>query len=42
MDKNVSNAEKLTRISGVWDGDVALSVMRAAPFRISNSAQLAL
>ena len=40
MDRNVAKEDQIARISGVWDGDVALSIMRAAPFRISNTTQL--
>jgi len=40
MDKTVAKGERLARISGVWDGDVALSLMKAAPFRISAVANL--
>ena len=40
MDKNVSKGDRLTRIAGVWDGNVALSLMRAAPFRISNQNEI--
>jgi len=31
-----AKGDKLTRIASVWDGDVALSLMQAAPFRITN------
>ncbi len=40
MDKNVAKSERLIRIAGVWDGDVVLSLLRAAPFRISNQTHL--
>jgi len=40
MDKRVSKSEKLTRIAGAWDGNIALSLMQAAPFRISDSSHL--
>lgn len=40
MDKSAAKGERLARISGVWDGDSALSLLRAAPFRISNLTQL--
>lgn len=40
MDKSVAKGDRLTRISGVWDGDVALSLMQAAPFRISKRSGL--
>ncbi len=40
MDKNLAKGERLARISGVWDGDVALSLMRAAPFRITDLTRL--
>lgn len=40
MDRNVAKGDRLARISGVWDGDVALSMMRAAPFHISDMTRL--
>ena len=40
MDKNVAKGDRLARISGVWDGDVTLSLMRAAPFQITDGARL--
>ena len=40
MDKTAAKANRLARISGVWDGDVALSLMRAAPFRIFNKTEI--
>ncbi len=40
MDRNVAKGDRLARISGVWDGDVALSLMRAAPFQISDLTRL--
>ena len=40
MDKTVSKGDRLARISGAWDGDVALSLMRAAPFRLTDMTQL--
>ena len=40
MDKNVAKSDRLARISAVWDGDVALSLMRAAPFRILGRDQI--
>lgn len=40
MDRNVAKGDRLARISGVWDGDVALSLMQAAPFRISEMTHL--
>jgi diguanylate cyclase (GGDEF)-like protein len=40
MDKSVAKGERLARISGAWDGDVALSLMRAAPFRITDMTAL--
>ena len=36
MDRHVAKGDRLTRIAGVWDDDVTLSLLRAAPFRISN------
>jgi diguanylate cyclase (GGDEF)-like protein len=36
MDKNVTKGDRLARIAGVWNKDVALSLMRAAPFRITD------
>ena len=40
MDKNVAKGNRLARISGVWEGDVALSLMRAAPFTITDKTRL--
>ena len=40
MDNNVAKGDRLVRIAGVWDGDTALSLMQAAPFRIVESDQL--
>lgn len=40
MDSSVAKGDRLTRIVGVWDGDVALSLMQAAPFRITNQSKL--
>jgi diguanylate cyclase (GGDEF)-like protein len=40
MDKHAGKGDRLARIAGVWDGDVALSLMRAAPFRISNQTHI--
>lgn len=40
MDRKVSKGDRLARISGVWDGDVALSLMRAAPFQIADLTRL--
>jgi len=40
MDKLATKGDRLARIAAVWDGDVALSLLRAAPFRISNRTEL--
>jgi len=40
MDRTVAKGDRLTRIAGVWDGDAALSLLQAAPFRISGQGQL--
>jgi len=40
MDRTVAKRDRLTRIASVWDGDVALSLMQAAPFRITDGDQL--
>jgi len=40
MDNLVAKGDRLARIAGVWDGDAALSLMRAAPFRISKDTHL--
>ena len=40
MDNKAAKGDRLTRIAGAWDGDIALSLMQAAPFRISNQTQL--
>jgi len=40
MDKSVANRDRLARISGAWDGDAALSLMRAAPFRLTDMTLL--
>lgn len=40
MDNNVAKGDRLARIAGVWDGDVALRLMRAAPFRISGQTRI--
>jgi len=40
MDNHAATGERLSRIAGVWDGDVALSLMKAAPFRISGNSLL--
>jgi len=40
MDNTVAKSDRLTRIAGVWDGDVALSLMQAAPFRIIDRDQI--
>jgi diguanylate cyclase (GGDEF)-like protein len=40
MDKLASKGDRLARIAGVWDDDVALSLMQAAPFRISKETNI--
>jgi len=40
MDKSIAKGDRLVRISGAWDGDVAMSLMRAAPFRITDMTLL--
>ncbi len=40
MDSSVAKGDRLARISGAWDGDVALSLMRAAPFRMTDMTLL--
>lgn len=40
MNKNVAKGDRLSRVSGIWEGDVALSLMRAAPFQISDLTRL--
>lgn len=32
--------DKLTHLTAAWDGDVALSLLRSVPFRLSNQTQL--
>lgn len=34
MDRHVQKGDKIARISGVWDEDTTLSLLRAAPFRL--------
>lgn len=36
MDKSIAKGDRVARISGAWDGDVALSLMRAAPFNLTD------
>lgn len=40
MDKNVAKGDRVARIAAVWDDDVTLSLLRAAPFRLSNMDDL--
>ncbi len=40
MDNHAAKADRLARIAGVWDGDVALSLMQATPFRMSGQTVL--
>ncbi len=40
MDNHVAKGDKLARISGIWDGDVALNLLRAAPFRILEQTSM--
>lgn len=40
MKNNVIKGDRLARIAGVWNGDTVLSLMRAAPFRISDGTRL--
>lgn len=40
MDKHVSKDDRIARIASVWDGDTALSLMQAAPFRISGQTHM--
>ena len=40
MDKNVEKGNRLARISGVWDGDATLSLLRAAPFQITDLTRM--
>ncbi len=37
MDNTVAKGDHLARFAGVWNGDVALDLLRAAPFRIFDS-----
>lgn len=39
MDNSVAKSDRIARIAGVWDGDVALSLMQAAPFQIIDKTQ---
>lgn len=40
MDRAVAKGDRLARITGIWDGSVALRLLQAAPFRISSQNQL--